>query len=803
MTFVSSSIPNLINGISQQPSAYRLVSQANEQINGVSSAIKGLYKRPPTQHIANLTWFTGDIENSLIEVLDYGSDGYFMLSLNDSISIANGAGTEVVLTSIMDGAYDPLDYLSGITNPKEELITTTIGDHTYIINRNKVVAKSTDLTPTRPQEGLVFIKHGDYSTEYKITITVAGTPYVVTYTTRDSSHVDHEPDIATKSIAEEIVGSSTMALVLTGTAPVVASYTNDGVGRGLLKTGFLPSGLTIDLKDNYIHITSTVDFTLDASDDRGDSHIIGVKGQINDFKRLPNNGPLGFKVKVIGDNEKNQDDYYVQLEDPDGHGDPVWKETTGDGIEYKLDPHTMPHVLIKNPDGTFVFQVREWDERKVGDEDTNPFPSFVGQPLNDLFFYRNRMGFLSLENVILSEVGEFWNFFHASTLILSDAAPIDVAVSTNKRNNLKYAVPFADELMLFSDSTQFTLTSGQVLAHDTVSINVSTNFEADLKCKPESVATFVFFATTRGEYGGVREYFVSDNSSDTKDADDITSHIPSYIKGSIRELSASSTEDMLVALSTEERSKVQVYNYFWDGTDKKQSAWHTWDMGADVLKAAWINSDLWLVMNRDGQPTLELMRFQADAEAPNMAYGEGLLLDRRFKLDATDYIVPYTSSSLVFYDSTGKYIGDDLTVDDLGSHFYVNPDGVLYAGEPYTFLYQFSEFLYRVENRPTNTDALKLKDIDIKYDKSATFSVSVKPNEDKGLATRDTYVNTLNPLISSSSNLLNNISIESGDFKTGIWGRAEDVLIEIVNATPYPSKFQSAEWRATVNKHAR
>ena len=135
MTFVSSSIPNLINGISQQPSAYRLVSQANEQINGVSSAIKGLYKRPPTQHIANLTWFTGDIENSLIEVLDYGADGYFMLSLNDSISIADGSGTQVNVTSIMDGTYDPLSYLNGITNPKEELASTTIGDHTYIINK--------------------------------------------------------------------------------------------------------------------------------------------------------------------------------------------------------------------------------------------------------------------------------------------------------------------------------------------------------------------------------------------------------------------------------------------------------------------------------------------------------------------------------------------------------------------------------------------------------------------------------------------------------------------------------------------
>ena len=51
---LSSSIPNLINGVSQQPPALRLPSQASEQTNGLSSVVNGLSKRPNTHFIKRL-----------------------------------------------------------------------------------------------------------------------------------------------------------------------------------------------------------------------------------------------------------------------------------------------------------------------------------------------------------------------------------------------------------------------------------------------------------------------------------------------------------------------------------------------------------------------------------------------------------------------------------------------------------------------------------------------------------------------------------------------------------------------------
>ena len=55
MALISSPIPNLINGISQQPAEIRLASQAERQVNGLSSVARGLEKRPGTEHKAKLS----------------------------------------------------------------------------------------------------------------------------------------------------------------------------------------------------------------------------------------------------------------------------------------------------------------------------------------------------------------------------------------------------------------------------------------------------------------------------------------------------------------------------------------------------------------------------------------------------------------------------------------------------------------------------------------------------------------------------------------------------------------------------
>ena len=54
MPLINTSLPNLIQGVSQQPDAIRYDGQCKEQVNALSSVVDGLTKRPNTRHIARL-----------------------------------------------------------------------------------------------------------------------------------------------------------------------------------------------------------------------------------------------------------------------------------------------------------------------------------------------------------------------------------------------------------------------------------------------------------------------------------------------------------------------------------------------------------------------------------------------------------------------------------------------------------------------------------------------------------------------------------------------------------------------------
>ena len=256
------------------------------------------------------------------------------------------------------------------------------------------------------------------------------------------------------------------------------------------------------------------------------------------LKDLPSNGKEGFVVRVSGDTAKGQDDYFVKLRTTDTGSDTVWKETVGPSSLKGLDATTLPHKLVREANGTFTFSPVDWVERKAGNDDTNPFPSFAnydetaypaGQySINDIFFYKNRLCLLSDENLICSASGDFFTFFNQTVLTVLDDAPIDVAVSNNAVSILKYAVPFNNSLILFSDLTQFRVTSVDIFSASTISVNVSTQFEASLNSRPAAAGKYVFFPTLRGIWSGVREYFV-ESDNDTNDAADITAHVPEYI----------------------------------------------------------------------------------------------------------------------------------------------------------------------------------------------------------------------------------------------------------------------------------
>ena len=341
----------------------------------------------------------------------------------------------------------------------------------------------------------------------------------------------------------------------------------------------------------------------------------------------------------------------------------------------------MPMQLFKAFDSSnviyFVFKPVDWADREAGDATTNPFPSFGNYDpatdpsgifkINDIFFHRNRLGFISDENVILSESGGYYNFFHTTVLSVLDTAVIDVAVSNNQVAILKSAIPFQESLILFSDLQQFKLTSDSFLTPTSVTVDVATNFETSTKAKPVPAGKTIFFPFQRGAYSGIREYFIN-IASETNDANEISAHVPEYVEGTVRKMAVSSNEEVLLILSDTDRREVKVYKYYYNEKEKMQSAWSTWKFDAEIIDMSFIGSIAFFLFRRGTSIYLEKLNLSVDNATSTMDDKVGVRLDRRVKLD----IGSSTTDAITdFYNDVNHDVvklSGNITIDGAGEY---------------------------------------------------------------------------------------------------------------------------------------
>jgi len=768
MALISQSIPNLINGVSQQPPSLRLATQAEVQENALSSVVTGLSKRPSSEHIADLGTIA-NLDKAFIHTIRRDENEFYSMVVDTAgtIRVFDKDGVSKTVTN------NAASYLTGLTDPSLELAAVSIADVTFIVNKNTVVAQGTTTSPTRNPEALVYVRQADYASTYRLKLTKGGSTSTVEFATKSSTQdstsatQNAERGASTDLIAENLDTFS-------GTGVNSSYYEN-------ITNASAVTGLTLTRYGSVIHVQSTdsTDFQVEVGDSHGNEHLLVFKDETPDFKKLPVEGPNDFVIGVSGDNQKAQDDYYVKFSNG------VWKETVEPNVLIDLDASTLPHKLSKLPSGDFQFDEINYADRKVGNDDTNPFPSFVDYTIADIFFHRNRLGLLADENVIFARAGEFteFDFFRKSVLTIVDSDPIDVAVSSNKVSILKHAVPFNEALLLFSELTQFKVTADPILTPETINVASTTEFEASLVAKPAQAGKYVYFATKRGAWSGMWEYFV-DTDTDVNDATETTAHVPEYLRGVITNIQASSNEDMLIAQAADDPTAIYVYRYYWSGREKLQSSWSRWTFDGDVVGVSFNLADVFILIKRSNNLFLEKINLSVDDATVYTTGSFSIHLDRRVMLETGGLTtIPYVDSNVVYVDQTGKLIPLSAVAAKLANSEKV------FAGIPFTFKYQFSEPVLKQDNKPITTGQLQLRNYAVVYNKTAFFTVTVTPLK------RTPYVRTFTGrVVGSGANILSAAAIESGTYRFGVLGQAGSVDIVLESDNHLPCIFQSAEW---------
>lgn len=515
-----------------------------------------------------------------------------------------------------------------------------------------------------------------------------------------------------------------------------------------------------------------------------------------------------------------------------------WEETCSPvtGM-YALNALTMPHALVHNSDGTFTFAPIWWKPSKIGDFSSQPPPSFVNKEIADIFFIRNRLGFLSGENVILSCAGDFNNFWRNTATELLDSDVIDVSVTHTEVSNLNFAVPYVKDLILTSDQTQFVLTGDPTLTPSTASITPTTGYPVSEQVRPVLAGDSVYMVCDNGAYSQVREYYVAPYQQ-TNTADDITAHVPRYLPAGLTKLAASTNYEMLFALTPNQPNVLWVYKYFWKNEQEMQQCWGKWVFDSDthILNMQVLDNYLHMVVKRNSGVFIEKINLQSGAIPEDGATGFQIYLDRQAAMrgtydspsNTTQFILPYAVISaehanvrLVtsgqFSTAQGALIDPAtyaISTDGTTGYLLVTVPGDysghnVYCGMTYTMDYQFSEQFVRKQytHEAITTGSLLLRTISLFYTNTAYLQTSVDAygngNPDIETIIPSELSTFTGKTLGESQLLVGSPTFSSGIYQFQIYGRSTDALISIQNDSHLGCNIGSAEWEGFYTNRAR
>lgn len=816
MSVISRSIPTLLRGISQSSDALKQADHADIQDNADSNPVLGLTKRSGSQFLASVGSST--LGNVHIQTINRdASEQYVAIFSNGNVKVYELDGTEKTVTKPDGTAY------LNTSDPRSVMKTVTIADFTFVVNTSIVTGMDSALSNSASNitQAIVFITQATADTTYSVTVDGV-------------------------TVTDNTAGNNPLS------TDTVASDLAAGLNSGL-------TGFTIARNGPVIHIKKTdgSDFSIDGTDTQGNTKMTVIKNSVQQFTDLPNVSPNGYVVEITGDEGTNFDNYYVKFTTNNGNAleEGQWEETVEAGISFKFDYATMPHVLIRQADGNFrfarvdgdtytlsgtTFTLPKWGERVVGDLESSPNPSFIGNKINNVFFFRNRLGFLAADNVILSTVSEFFNFFSETVISVLDTEPIDVAASHTKVAILKHAVTMGEKLILFSEQTQFVLSSSaDNLTPSTANVLVQTEFESNAAAQPVGSGSSIYFLTKKGSFAGIREYIIAGNQQ-IQDAANTTIHVPRLIPSGIFKMAVSNNQDILVLLGTENPNKLYVNRWLYgDGFSKALNAWFTYTFNSNrsILNIDFIGTDLIMVVEEANGVTLEKIPFETNFREPNADFEYHL--DHKVTEATTGVSVSYSSGTglstfTVPYrlranmNIVGRYLANGETstfVDAQGNTKTLTSGQALTStnttngststitatgdfrnskfiiGEPYEMHYRFSQQrLTQGGGGATEliSGRLQIHHFYIKYEDSGFFQVEVTPEN------RDTSLHKFTGrLLGAASASIGQINLDTGTFKVPIMSKSDRVNIDVKNNTFLPTLLASAEYEGVFHMRSR
>ena len=616
MTAVTQRVSNYLGGVSKQSDDKKLPNQVKECLNGYPDPTFGLTKRPGFKWVSNLGTGT-TYDNSKWFYIHRDNDERYV----GCIKPASGGGTgDIDIWNANTGVACTVNYGTGaqayLTGARVNYDILTVQDTSIITNNlHTVTALAAPSFTANSRASLILSDTpvGDYN------VSIQGN--AISTITANTSQTYDGLITALKSAIDSL--STTHSL-----------------------------GLTVTKYGTSLEITRASAFTITCTGGSANNKLSVLQDQVDNVAQLPFESTNGRTVKIIN-TSTSADTYFAKFVAENGtSGRGYWAETIDPTKSTGLTDTTMPHELINNSTNTFTFQKITWTARKVGDDLTNSHPSFVGAKIQQAFFHNNRLGFLSKDNVSMSQSQDFYNFYHTSAQTVTDADPVDLSCSTIRPAALHGIVPTTQGLVLFSKNQQFLMSAADgILTPTSTSIRSISNYEMDEEVDPVDMGTNINFISKTPAYTRIFG-MLTRGQDENPQVLDVGRVVNEWVPATIDTFIAS-PQNQFLAMSSQSDRKVYFYRTYSDGKENLVEAWFNWELMGTVQTIAADQDDMFAVTKQGNQFTLSKASLSQSPSDAIIVNNDGSRINPCIDL--------YTSASnaagsnKVDYDSTNRF----------------------------------------------------------------------------------------------------------------------------------------------------
>ena len=652
MPAVTQSIPNFLGGVSRQNDDKKLLGQVTECINGYPDPTYGLLKRPGMKHTnvlkkANGTAFTkAELDGAAWFFIERDAAGSYIGAIK---------GANVYVWTTADGTWctvtnNGASYLTGTT--QNDYHFRSVQDVTVITN--KTVTTAMQPAGSFVSSAVATLRLVALVNTYSYQVTIQNIVTTVTAqnsTTFDDMLVYDSGNVNNSHHLVDAIKATIEAQHAASNANFAGTWYLEGYTNSLVIKRTTGSNAVVT---DYSAPTGTeVAFTIEAKGGLGNTSLEVFEDDINDIAELPVESFHNHYVRVLN-TDSADDDYHLKYVAYNGlRGRGYWKETVARDASPGLDATTMPYQLENTGALTFAFNPIPWKAREAGDDVTSPLPSFIGHPVQASFFYSNRFGLLSQDNVIFGVANDTFNFFVKSALTQIDSDPIDLNVSSVRPVTLSDVLPSPQGLLLFSARQQFQVysTDASILTPTTAVIRSLSNYEMATDIAPVDVGITSAFINRVPGYSKLFTMQLRDVEQSPLVVD-ISKIVLEWIPDTVDGLTVS-PQNSVIMLIDRATSYLYLYRYYNNGEKDLFQAWTKWELPGTIQTADIINDSVVIISQHEDEYTIGRIILDEIPSGSSVVGATSITGNTCLDM-ATRPVQPAVGVNAVVYDSTNE-----------------------------------------------------------------------------------------------------------------------------------------------------